>query len=51
MAADPPYRGGLRLCGVGQTFSLIEDLSGSNGMTAYRCACFRIGRAQRDAKE
>jgi hypothetical protein len=51
MAADRPYRGFLGLCGAGQTFSLIEDRSGSNGITAYRCACFRIGRAQGDAKE
>ena len=51
MAADGPYRGCLGLCGAGQTFSLIEDRSGSNGMTAYRCTCSRIGRPDSDAKE
>jgi hypothetical protein len=51
MGADRPYRGFSGLCCAGRTFSLIEDRSGSNGMTAFRCVCFRIRAAQRDAKE
>jgi hypothetical protein len=37
--------------GASQTFSLIENLSGRDGMADRRYVCFRVQRSGRDAKE